>query len=941
MQMKMMKRLLACLLAAAMLAPASLPAAAEEAEDGADTAVSEEAAAEEGADEGAPAEGSGELNVVEEEEEEFDSTVDEVRQYLDLIGEEDGYEVYLRPDDYKDKIEADCAKRYKDEDECKDAVKELEKHLKHVELALIDTERDRMAAELEEIEKTKEMHIYFSEAGNYLVFLNGDQTKVDRIRYRVSTIDSAYLFLTKDQQTLERYSEDYKEVLATMKNVYQNAVNTLFRSEDEQYLALLNADCDEVDYCVRRVCENDQMVLLLDEEMGMLGLQNKANDYIWWSSPIGAARDTRATKLLVTDLQSSAVLTTGDRTTRGVSNSRSRNAAEMSFKDLKNGVQITYKFTKVGVTIPITYTLEDGYLAASVKTADIKETQSEAGVVATQLTMLGSFGAAAPDEEGYFVIPDGCGALIRFNNGKETSKSYSAKVYGRDITTVPTTKPAVTEKVEMPVFGIVKGDNAMAVIVDKGDGNVTLNAAVSGQSLSSFNTCNFNFTLRGSDTFYMSGDAGNLTVFEEGPIKQPELSVRYYPIAGDDLSYADIADTYRGYLLNDGGVSVKAQPDTAALYLDLYGGTMKSRSILGIPITLKTSMTSFEEGLEIVQGLESQGVDDMVVVYNNWTNEGISGKVDTKAKPAGVLGGTKGLEKLTTFLDEKGFAFYPSVDNKVFKSGNGYFTFLDTTIRISNSYSRQLNYNLSYGVQDTSKKTQSLLTPGKFTEIYGKIANDYSAKGLQGVSLGSMTSTLWGDYGKQNMGRDDTKAALQESYQTIGDKGLSLLADTCAAYAFPYADRITDAPLQSSGFDVFDEDVPFYQMVLHGVLPYAGTAINASADSDAAFLTSVATGCDPAYDMIYAEASDLKDTLFDVYYYSHYAFWTDTAAQQYRIAKDVLAPVSDSVITDYVREGDESVTTYENGTVVTVNYADKTITSGGKTWSLEDAEKGE
>ena len=934
MQMKMMKRILACLLAAALMVPAGAMAVFAEEEE----AAVEQAAAEESADETADSE---ETISVEEEEEEFDSTVEEVETYLKQIGEMDGYAVYIRPDDYKDAIEAACEKQYKDEDERKDAVKDLEKHLKHVELAMIDTEKNKLVAELEEIEHSKEETVFFSEAGHYLVFTNKDKNKLIRIRYRVSTLDSPYLFLTQDQQTLERWNADYSEVTATMQNVYESQKDALYRSEDGLDYALLGADRDEVFYCVRQIAENEKFRLYLDEETTLLGFQNKENDYIWWSSPIGANRDTRATKLLVNQLQSSAVVTYGDSATRGTTILRSRSDGETSCKLIDGGVTITYKFEKGGITVPITYKLEDDYLSASVKTSEIKETKTEQGIVTTQLNILGSFGAGGPDEEGYFVIPDGCGALIRFNNGKETSKAYTAKVYGRDMTTVPTTKPAVTEKIYMPVYGIVKDGNAMTVIADQGDGNLTLNASVAGQSLSSFNTCSFSFQLRGSDTFYMTGDYGNLTVFENGEIKQPEVSLRYYPTANKDASYMDVAETYRSFLTEEGGVTAKAEADNTEMYVDLYGGCMKSRSVLGIPITMKTSMTSFSEAKEIISGLEAQGVDDMVVVYNQWTNEGISGKVDNKAKPSGTLGGSGDFGKLTSYLDEKGFDLYPSVNNVTFKSGNGYYTFLDTTIRISNSYSRQMSYNLSYGVQDTSKKTLSLLSPGTFAEVYGKLASNYAKYGLKGASLGSLTSTIWGDYGKQDMSRDDTKEAMQQSYQTIRDAGLSLLADTCAAYAFPYADRISDVPLQSSGFDVFDEDIPFYQLVMHGVIPYSGTAINASADSDAAFLTCIATGCNPAYDMIYAEASDLKDTDFDVYYYSHYAFWTDTAAAEYKLAKEILSGVSDQVITDYVRKEDISETTFADGTTIEIDYANKTITSGGKTWSLEEAKKGE
>ena len=68
---------------------------------------------------------------------------------------------------------------------------------------------------------------------------------------------------------------------------------------------------------------------------------------------------------------------------------------------------------------------------------------------------------------------------------------------------------AITER-------IVNGDNAMMVVCTEGDSNAKLTASVSGQSESSFNICGFDFTVRDSDTYYMSGDNSTaLTVFNK------------------------------------------------------------------------------------------------------------------------------------------------------------------------------------------------------------------------------------------------------------------------------------------------------------------------------------------------------------------------------------------------------------------------------------------
>ncbi len=736
MQLIKKKRVLACLLAAVLALPiGSITVNSEEPDETvAETpADGEESSGEEG----------GETVVVEEETEEVEISADVVKQYMKSVGEMDGYAVYLRTKDYKKEIEAaflaKVGSEYEDEDEAEDAADDVIDQLQKAELAMLDTASGKPVAVLDEIEDS----IYFSDAGRYLVFLNKEQTKVEKIRYRVSTLDSEYLFLTKDKKTLELYTKDYEEVYVSMTLDEKNADSCIYRSSDKLWWATLSPAQNEAWACVKQVAENDSFVMYVDEYTATIALENKANGYIWWSSPLNANRDTRATKILSTQLRSSMVLQYGEADSRSVTYQRSFDAAELKVKEISDGVEITYQYDKSGITVPVTYKLRDDHLETAVDCSKIKESKAKSGIVTTQLTLLGSFGAGASDEEGYFILPDGCGALMNFNNGKLNSKEYAQRVYGRDITTVLTTKSPVTEKILMPMYGIVKDGNAMAVVIDEGDGNATLNASVSGQSLSSYNICNFSFQLRGSDTFILGGNnGGSLTVFEEGDIKTESIKLRYYPIAKEDADYMDVAQVYRNYLLDDGGVKKKAAANSTQMYLDIYGGTMKAKSVLGVPITMKTAMTRFDEAQEIVEGLVDYGVDDMVVVYNNWTNEGISGKVDNKAKPSGILGGSGKFNALTDYLEEQGFAFYPSVNNKTFVSGNGHYSFTDTATRISGSFSRQPGYKLSYGVQDACVKTKSLLSPETFVKLYDKLAQRYAKKSLTGVSLGEMTSTL-------------------------------------------------------------------------------------------------------------------------------------------------------------------------------------------------------
>ena len=233
---------------------------------------------------------------------------------------------------------------------------------------------------------------------------------------------------------------------------------------------------------------------------------------------------------------------------------------------------------------------------------------------------------------------------------------------------------------------------------------------------------------------------------------------------------------------------------------------------------------------------------------------------------------------------------------------------------------------MAYGIKNDFKDIMSLLSPDCFNDVYSDLAENYSSMGLNGVSLGDMTTALYGDYGKNNISRYNTMNILEDCYKTI-DSSLSdcILADNANAYVFPYVKHITDVPLCSSGFDVFDEDIPFYQIVIHGIIPYSSTAINGSDDPDKLLLMSAAAGSSLHFDMLYEDISELKDTDFNKYFYAKYNRWTDTAAEQYKLISAVLSKVSDCTISDYHNDNGVIETTYSDGTVIRVNLNEKTI----------------
>lgn len=706
-----------------------------------------------------------------------------------------------------------------------------------------------------------------------------------------------------------------------------------------------NDDDSGSDYVIRsetdvlkkmiRACENDNFILYYSEDEDLIALENRRNGYVWWSSPINAEGDQIARGTMKKELESSLIVVYGNPEERTGSTLRSAKNGKMKYRVSGDTLEVTYRFPSAGFVIPVKYTLEDKYLSVSADTSEFKENKrsEEENMILLELSILPNMLAAGSMENGYYIVPDGCGAKINFNNGKTNARAYSAKVYGSDITAVPLYRPDITERVYLPVFASVKETgNGMLAVIHEGDSNVLIQSSVSGLSKSSYNTLSSRFVLRNTDTYYMNSEP--LTVFENNEIEQDSLEIRFYPVYDRFLNTADIAAVYRQYLTEEQGV--KPSEDELPLSVALYGGVRKKEPFLGVPVTRKKAVTTFSQAREIVSGLYDQGADRMVVTMENWTDDGISGKVDYSAKPSSVLGSSGDFRKLTEYFDEKDIRFYPVVNNTTFTSGNGYWTVSDTAMRASGQYSRQVSYSAAYGTRDGTKKAVSLLSPWVFPELFERISVNYKKNEFSGICPGDITSVLYGDYGKRHVERHDSEKYIREGLKNFSENNGSVLSRGACAYALGYTDHITDVPLRSSGYDIFDEDIPFYQLVLHGLVPYSSTSVNGDADPERLVMMAVSAGSGIHYDMIYEEISELKDTEYDRYYYADSGFWTETAAAEYRFIKDVLAGVENENIVLYNADGGLITAVYGNGTVINTDIDNGTAERDGKTFVLAD-----
>lgn len=732
--------------------------------------------------------------------------------------------------------------------------------------------------------------------------------------------------------------------------------------EEEEQPAKFISDEEELAKC-ELVCENADYAMYLDREFERIGLMVKKTGFIHWSNCVNAMIDRATSKPALKQNRMSNIAVRNGNATDLITSAylysyrQSTQKENTEFEIEDNGVKITYNMRDSKAVVPVHFVLEDDHLRVYIKSSEIKEKagykddvkddeESKSDImILTDIAILPYMSAASQGEEGYMFIPDGSGAIIDLNNGKSNYKNYSEYLYGRDITKVRELENDAVEQAYMPVMAMVRGNNGLVMIADKGDTFATVNAAVANNKYDQcgYNYCYFSFVLRSTDDYHMAGDSSSIIVFEKGNGEIPveEISVRYYPITSDEeiVPYSAVADVYRNYLVEEQGLTKKAKADYSPLFVDYYGGTLKAKSILGVPIDIKTAYTTFDQAVEITSKLRENGVDDMVINYNDWSNDSMSAKIDTADSVAGCLGGKGDFKKMMKYFDENGVDFYASVDGFTFKSGgNGFITLFDTAYRVSKSYSRQYKYNIAYGTPE-SGVAPALLAPKSIAKLSKKVSKNASKLKLPGVGLGDISSTLWSDFSNKNhTNRATTAQYIVDYYKSAkeGTQNKRIIADAPNAYLLPYVDTIKNLPLQSSQFKIVDRDIPFIQMVLHGYTNYSTEAINGSPDSKKLFLKAIAAGSSLQYDFIYNEATKLVNTDYVGLYYCTYEGWVDQCVGEYKLAKEVLSQVSDSIITDYRIDGSVITTTYENGVKTTVDLETGKITAGGKTYNYSD-----
>ncbi len=676
-----------------------------------------------------------------------------------------------------------------------------------------------------------------------------------------------------------------------------------------------------------KVAETERLILYADLSTGDIVLLDKANGFHWPSIPADRQNDRVARGIFRTNL-SSQLLVSYVNLERNQTYARNTFAGSVQkgnaqVSPIVNGIRVDYEFANEGLVIPLEITIANDYLQVVLPVEEIQELGDNYVV---SIGVMPYFGAGSTQDQGYMFVPDGSGALIQFNNGKERYAAYEEPIYNRDQNFELIRQSVVKQSINLPVFGITHEDSALLGVITKGAGAGSIRADVSG-STSSYNHVYPQFTIRASDQ-YSFNEERSLTVYDRHDLQLDQIQVRYYCLSSENADYSGMARRYRQYLVDDVGI-VPQITDRASLYVDLFGAVMRRKSFLGFPMDRVEPLTTFEEAQEIVQELRSVGIEDIVLRYRNWSREGLSRKVPTRVTPLRHLGGKQEFEELIRALSESSVEFYPEINFIEFaRSGNGFSKIFDATRNLSRAPTVIREHLLSTFYRNPERKTWRLLKPQSVVKAVDTFKNqmNFSVEGLSPHTLGSI---VYSDFSGDRSIRTLTEELWCESLAQLADSW-DLVMESPHAYALPFAKHVISVPQDSSHFDITDRAVPFYQMVLSGLIPYTTPAVNLHAEPELLFLRAVETGSLLYYSWIYKDPAVLKETPLDRLYSGDFRLWIDSAQEQYEQIRSLKALTDDSPIYSHeMLQENVYKTCYENGIEVVINYNQYDVEVGG------------
>ena len=548
------------------------------------------------------------------------------------------------------------------------------------------------------------------------------------------------------------------------------------------------------------------------------------------------------------------------------------------------------------------------------------------------VNILEGLGAATFNDQGYFMIPDGSGALIEFSESQSAVSPYNRPVFGPDYTVREIRRTASDlQQIHLPVFGVNKNGEGLLAIIEDGAAAGRIRADIPGRTrpfytlFSSFETI---------PTF--TSDTGDVTLNYHAPrLFNNDIRLNYVFLRQDKSDYTGMARYYQNYL-KDQGVLQKTEITSIPLFMDLIGAVSRREASMGIMRDVSRPVTPFGQTLEIMEKIKAEQIDNVHLKMSGFLEGGLHHKYPSGINHESALGKTEELEKLVAQLKQWNYNFYPQVYlQNVYNTSllDGFYSRLHSARRLNRQQAR-INYYDRVLFEKIEDEYYYLAAPGGLKNRAESFYDSFQEYGITGLNPGDLARYLYADYRereKRYVDRQQSQLIITDTLHSLQEeRGLNLLLEEANSYTFAFTDTFINIPQQSSNYRIFDRDIPFIQIVLQGYAEYSGFPINLAPDNRESLLRNIETGGGLHFRLMGKDSSFLRKTRFDHLYDVDYQSWLNYIKETYHRVNDELGPAAGQAIEKHEKlQEDVVMTVFEEGTIIIVNYSEEAVQKRG------------
>ncbi len=546
----------------------------------------------------------------------------------------------------------------------------------------------------------------------------------------------------------------------------------------------------------------------------------------------------------------------------------------------------------------------------------------------TKVNVLPYMGAGSTQDTGFILVPEGNGAIIDFNNGRNEQSAYYTEVYGWDDGIA---RDYLTDdnRSDYPVFGISKNGSSMLCILEDYNSVASIAADISSRN-HSYNYASATYTVLHAASISVSAKTDkSVMVFEA---KKPTGTIRQRYRFVESSSYGMMAKSYRDYLMAKNPSLKKIESSSTPVNITLIGAIDKVKQRLGFPVSVPLELTSYQEAYDMIDDLKGTGYHNLSIRYRGWMNGGIKQKIATSVKTISELGSKSKFKKFLKHAEESGVPVYlESMTQYAYNKGvmDGFVVNRDAAKYSSRKIIKLYNFSKVYFGEEDWKDFYYLLKPQVTIDIINKLA-DYAEKHSANLAFTDIGFRVSADYNPKNLVTRQQAIELQKNeLKKVSETGTALMVSGGNDYVLPYVAYISDMKLRGNKYNVIDRLVPFYTMAIHGLVEYSGAPLNLSSDYREEILQSAESGAGLSFTFMKESTSILQDSFYTYLFGADYDLWKDEAYSIYSRFEDELGHCYNQFITDHGFLADGvAVTTYEDGTKVYVNYNDTEFDQG-------------